>query len=131
MISTIEGYSEVDDDIADAYRRQARECRAAMHAVLAGGWSQAAALLAVQAVRAGANALLATCVGIAATGQGADPLDLLYRHVPVIRGEEHLTIGAEVLAYDEDLRTYGFELQPEEADQLLMLADRFCAWADR
>jgi hypothetical protein len=130
-MSAAKEYTEADDALADAYRRQARECRAAMHAVLAGGWGQAAALLAVQAVRASANALLAARAGIAATGNGADPIALLYWHVPALRADARLAAGADVLAHEEDLHFYGFESARGEARRLLDLADGFCDWATR
>ena len=129
MISIAQGCTTADEAIAATYRRQAAECRAAMHAALAGGWAQAAALLAVQAVRSAANGLLAAHAGIAATERDADPVDLLYRCMPGLRTARQLAGGAEVLAYEEDLRAYGFPLDPAEARQLLALAEQFCRWA--
>jgi hypothetical protein len=120
---------EADAAMAEAYRRQCRECLAAMRGACAGGRSQAAVLLAVQAVRTAANALLVTQTGVATTGHGADPVSLLYEHLPRYRRDEHLSVGAEVLAYDEDLRYYGYEAREEEACALLDLAERFCNWA--
>jgi hypothetical protein len=128
-MSVTQEYTEADDAIGDAYRRQARECRAAMHAVLAGGWDSAALVLAVQAVRASANALLATRAGIAATGYGADPVAMLYRHAVIPRAEAPLAAGADVLAHEEDLYYFGYEPERGEARHLLDLADRFCDWA--
>jgi hypothetical protein len=128
-MSVTKEYTEADDAIADAYRRQARECRAAMRAVLAGGWDTAALVLAVQAVRASANALLAARAGIAATGYGADPVALLYRHLYAPRAEALLAAGADVLAHEEDLHYFGYQAERGEARHLLDLAERFCEWA--
>lgn len=114
MIDSAQGCTMADWTIAATYRRQAAECRAAMHAALAGGWAQAAALLAVQAVRSAANGLLAAHAGIAATGRDADPVDLLYRCMAGPSADRQLAAGAEVLAYEEDLRAYGFPLDPAD-----------------
>ena len=131
MISIADGCTAADATIAAAYRRQAAECRAGMHAALACGWDQAAALLAVQAVRSAANGLLAAHAGVAATGRDADPIDQLFRRLTGTSTDRPLAAGAEVLAYEEDLRAYGFALEPPEARQLLTLAELFCLWAAR
>ena len=129
MISIARGCTTADEAISATYRRQAAECRAAMHVALEDGWAQAAALLAVQAVRSSANGLLAAHAGIAATGRDTDPVDLLYCYMSGPSADRQLAAGAEVLAYEEDLRAYGFPLDTSEARQLLALAEQFCRWA--
>ena len=115
--------------LAGDYQRQALRCLAATQAVLESGRPQVAALLAVQAVRAAANALLTARAGLAALEESADPIVLLYTRFPLYRGARSLALGAEVLAYDDDLRHYGYEPEYQEAGELLAMANRFCAWA--
>lgn len=124
-----EGTATADSTEADNYRLQAFECCLAMKLVCSHGWPQATAILAMQAVRSAANALLAAYAGVSATGEGADPIVLLYRHVRRFRTEPALAWGAEVLALEEDLGYYGMKLSRDETRRIVTLAEAFCDWS--
>jgi hypothetical protein len=99
-----------------------------MDLVLEHGAFQAAALLAVHAVRAAATALLATCTGAIAAAE-ADPVATLWRQAPALRRARALQAGANVSALHDDLALYAYSVTESEARDLARDAHTFCAWA--
>ena len=120
--------TEADEAIVAAYREQVAECHAAMDLVLEHGAFQAAALLAVQVVRAAATALLAARTGTIAGGE-TDPVAALWRQVPALRRARALQAGANVIALQEDLALYAYVVDGDEARELARDAHAFRAWA--
>ena len=123
MITT----TEADPALTEAYRVQAAEYGEAMVALLAAGLRQAAALVAVQAVRSAALGLLAQCVGAEAVED--DPIALLWRLLPDVRQAPALQQGANVFALHEDLTLYAYVVDAGEAREAVDEALVFCAWA--
>ena len=120
--------TEADEAILAAYRAQVADCRAAMDLLLEHGAFQAAALLAVQAVRAAATLPLATHTGTIAADE-ADPVAALWLRVPALRRARALWEGANVIALQDDLALYAYIVDGDEACELVQAAHTFCTWA--
>jgi hypothetical protein len=118
--------TEADPAIVRAYREQAAVYREAMIALLETGRHQAAALVAVQAVRSAAMGLLATCMGDGPIDE--DPISLLWNRLPHARQEPALQQGANVFALHEDLTLYAYSVDADEAREVVDEALAFCAW---
>lgn len=119
--------TEADPHIVRAYREQAGVYREAMELLLRHEAGQAAALLAVQAVRSAAAYALAILTGRLAGDE--DTVAALWQAVPQIRLLAEVQPGADVLALHDDLTLYAYSIDDAEAHELAHAADTFCAWA--
>jgi len=119
--------ADADPDIVRAYREQASLYLAAMWMLLRHDAGQAAALVALQAVRSAASYALASLTGRLTDDE--DTVAALWHAVPGIRVLAVWPAGADVLALHDDLTLYAYAIDDREAREVADAADVFCVWA--
>ena len=119
--------ADADPDLIRAYREQAGLYREAMWMLLRHDAGQAAAFVALQAVRSAASYALAILTGRLTDDE--DTVAALWHAVPAVRVLAVLPAGADVLALHDDLTLYAYAIDDREAHQVAEAADVFCAWA--
>ena len=119
--------TDAGPDIVRAYREQASLYREAMWMLLRGDAGQAAAFVAVQAVRSAASYALAIRSG--RVTDDVDTVAALWQAVPEVRLFAVLQTGADVVALHDDLTLYAYAVASGEAREVADAADTFCAWA--
>jgi len=119
--------AEADPDIVRAYREQVGLYLAAMRMLLRHDAGQAAAFVALQAVRSAASYVLAVLTGRLTDDE--DTVAALWHAVPFVRVLAVLPAGADVLALHDDLTLYAYAIDDGEARDVVGAADVFCAWA--
>jgi hypothetical protein len=119
--------TDAGPDIVRAYREQARLYREAMWMLLRGDAGQAAAFVALQAVRSAAFYALAVLTG--RVTDDVDTVAVLWEAVPEVRLVAVLQSGADVLALHDDLTLYAYAVDCGEAHMVAEVADIFCTWA--
>ena len=119
--------TEADPAIVRAFSEQAHLYREAMSILLGHGAGQAAAIVAVQAVRSAASYVFACATGCLT--EDLDTVAALWRAVPDLRSLTVLQAGADVLALQDDLVLYAYTLDLDEAVETVHAADTFCRWA--
>jgi hypothetical protein len=91
------------------------------------GAGQAAAFLALQAVRSAASYALAILAGRLSDDE--DTVAALWHPVPEVHVLAVLPAGADVLALHDDLTLYAYAIDDREAHEVADAADVFRAWA--
>ena len=119
--------ADADPDIVRAYREQVGLYRDAMWTLLRHDAGQAAAFVALQAVRSAASYALAILIGRLTDDE--DTVAALWHTVPAVRLLAILPAGADVLALHDDLTLYAYTIDDREAHDVAGAADVFCAWA--
>ncbi|MDB5056731.1 MAG: hypothetical protein JWO59_203 [Chloroflexi bacterium] len=119
--------TDADPDIIQAYREQASLYREAMRILLQREAVQAAAFVALQAVRSAASYTLASLTGQVIGDE--DTVAALWQALPKLRSLAVLQTGADVLARHDDLTLYAYDVSAVEAHEMADAADTFCTWA--
>jgi len=115
-------------DAHSKFRQGAWSRKTGIHAssfIFNGG--QAAAFVALQAVRSAASYALAILTGRLTDDE--DTVAALWHAVPLVRVLAVLPAGADVLALHDDLTLYAYTIDDREAHDVAGAADVFCAWA--
>jgi hypothetical protein len=120
-------FTEADPDVIQAYREQASLYREAMRMLLRREAVQAAAFVALQAVRSAASYALAILTGQVSGDE--DTVAALWQALPKLCSPAVLQTGADVLALHDDLTLYAYHVDTVEAHELSDAAERFCTWA--